>query len=217
MIDTATTTHDLARARLTGARSQRAFRILLDSLSRPGTIHTIDAVGLPPGVPAPLLLPLALADVEVGVAVLSGDPDDPWTRFLVDVTGSRPVPVPDAAIVVLLGGFTAQDVLSLRRGTDESPEGGARVAMVCRSLRVLDDADDTESDAAVDGEIEVTLRGPGVDGSVRLAIAGLPVDVLDALAVANAGFPSGVDTWLVTPDGTVAAVPRSSHLSIEGR
>lgn len=217
MIDTATTIHDLARARLTGARSQRAFRILLDSLSRPGTIHTTDAVGLPPGVPALLLLPLALADVEVGVAVLSGDPDDPWTRFLVDVTGSRPVPVPDAAIVVLLGGFTAQDVLSLRRGTDESPEGGARVAMACRSLRVLDDADDTAADAAVDGEVELTLRGPGVDGSVRLAIAGLPVDVLDALAIANAGFPSGVDTWFVTPDGTVCAVPRSSHLSIEGR
>lgn len=219
MIDTTSTTHVHSRARLSGARSQRAFRLLLDALARPGTVHDSSPVDLPAGVPAPLLLPLALADVEVGVAVVSGDPGEPWSRFLVDVTGAATADPSTAGIVVLLGGFGPADVLALRRGSDDSPELGARVAVACRSLRPIDSAADL-TDAHGTGptdEVVVTLHGPGVDGTARLAVAGLPASVFEALSVANAGFPSGIDTWLLTPEGHVAAIPRSTHLSIEGR
>mgnify|MGYP003861465097 CR=1 FL=1 len=68
-------------------------------------------------------------------------------------------------------------------------------------------------DAGAD-EIVVEVSGPGVDGARRLAVAGLPAAVLDAVATANEGFPSGIDTWLVARDGTVAALSRSTRLAL---
>ena len=65
---------DPAAARLGGVRSQRAFAALLATLSRPGTIESLDAVALPADVPPALVVPLALADVEVEVAVVDDRP-----------------------------------------------------------------------------------------------------------------------------------------------
>jgi alpha-D-ribose 1-methylphosphonate 5-triphosphate synthase subunit PhnH len=195
---------DPAAARLTGARSQRAFSALLDTLARPGTIRSLDSVGLPDDVPTALVVPLALADVEVSVAIA----DDRWQRFLVDVTGCRIAAPTSAAMVVFLDPPDRDSILSLRRGNDESPEGGAKVAIAVDRLR-------PHVGAATDAdELVVELSGPGVDGSCRLAIAGLPAAALDAIATANRGFPSGIDTWLVARDGSIAALSRSTHIAL---
>lgn len=197
---------DLSRARLSGHRSQQAFRVLLDTLARPGTVRSADAVQLPPGVPTALLLPLALADVEVSVAVVSGEPDQRWAPFVRDVTGCRAAPIESASIVVLLDGYSPSDVLAVRRGTALAPESGARLAIACRTLR---------SGAAAADEAGVRLSGPGVDGRAELAIGGVDRELLDAIATANASFPAGIDTWLVSRDGHVAAIPRSSRIETE--
>jgi alpha-D-ribose 1-methylphosphonate 5-triphosphate synthase subunit PhnH len=195
---------DPASARLTGARSQRAFSALLDTLARPGTVASLDAVCIPDDVPAALVVPLALADVEVSVAT----DDDRWQRFLVDVTGCRTAASDLASMVVFLDPPNRDAILSLRRGSDESPEGGAKVAIAVDGLRPhLGPGADAD-------ELVVELSGPGVDGSRRLAIAGLPAGSLDAIASANRGFPSGIDTWLVARDGSIAALSRSTHIAL---
>jgi alpha-D-ribose 1-methylphosphonate 5-triphosphate synthase subunit PhnH len=201
-----TTTHpDPAAARLTGARSQRAFSALLDTLARPGSIASLTDVGLPDAVPPVFVLPLALADVEVSVAV----PDSTtWERFLVDVTGARLASADRASMVVYLAPPDRDAVLGLRRGTDEAPEGGARVAIAVDRLRPHG------TGTADTDEIVVELSGPGVDGARRMAVAGLPATVLDAVATANRGFPSGIDTWLVARDGSIAAISRSTRLAL---
>ena len=195
---------DPASARLTGARSQRAFSALLDTLARPGTVASLDAVGIPDDVPTALVVPLALADVEVSVAVA----DDRWQRFLVDVTGCRTAAPAVASMVVFLTPPDRDSILSLRRGNDEAPEGGAKVAIAVDGLRAHEGAE------AHADELVVELTGPGVDGSCRLAIAGLSAAALDAIATANGGFPSGIDTWLVARDGSIAALSRSTHIAL---
>lgn len=200
---------DPAAARLTGARSQRAFAVLLDTLARPGTVESVGEVDLPSAVPPALVVPLALADVEVTVSVADSAIDATWERFLVDVTGARLSEPERASIVVFLRAPSRDAVLSLRRGTDESPEVGARVSIAVGSLRTPGSGDTPEPD-----EIVVELTGPGVDGRRRLAIGGLSAAVLDAIAEANRGFPSGIDTWLVAPDGAIAAISRSTRLDL---
>lgn len=189
-----------AAARLDGDRSQRAFRALLDALARPGTVVDLAPVGLPDEVPPALVVPLALADVEVSVAVL-GDDDGRWTRLVADATGARPADLGDADVVVALAAPSPDEVLAARRGTAEDPDGGSRWSIACTGLH--------PSGAA--GEVVLELDGPGVDGVARFGIDGLAPEVLDARAAATADFPRGIDVWLATPDARLAALPRSTR------
>lgn len=197
------------RARLDGVRSQIAFALLLDTLARPGEIRSLARVELPLGVPAPLVVPLALADVEVGVAVVTGDPDSPWPSLVQDVTGAPVVALDLANQVVLLDGFRPDHLLTLFRGTNEDPEQGARVAIACRHLRRVDLSDESSESAVV-----VELSGPGIDGHRRLGIDGLDPSVLRAIAQVNRNFPAGIDCWFASTLGDIAAIPRSSRIEL---
>ncbi|MFP4512897.1 MAG: phosphonate C-P lyase system protein PhnH [Acidimicrobiales bacterium] len=208
------------RARLDGRRSQVAFGLLLDTLARPGEIRDLARVDLPAGLPTPLILHLALADVEVPLAVVTGDPDSPWPDLMVDATGAS-LTTPDAAAqVVMLDGFGPDDVLGLARGTTEAPENGARVAISCRQLHDLGPGVGPLPAGlpatAADADVVVALSGPGVDGWRVLGIDGLAPSLLLALADANRSYPAGIDCWFVTPTGEIAAVPRSSRIEVLG-
>ena len=203
----------LHHARLEGVRSQVAFSLLLDTLARPGTVRSIATVGLPAGVPSPLVVPLALADVETSVAVVDADPDATWAVLVVDATGAPLADPTEAAQVVFLSGFDATDVLAVRRGTSADPEDGTRVAIACRGLQPLD-ADPGEADDRPAGPagVVVALSGPGVEGTRHLRVDGLDPAVFAAIAEANRMFPAGIDCWLVSADGDLAAIPRSTRI-----
>ncbi|MEM9033501.1 MAG: phosphonate C-P lyase system protein PhnH [Actinomycetota bacterium] len=194
---------DLRAVRLRGDRSQRAFRTLMDSLSRPGTLHVLDDDVIVDGVPSALVLPLAIADVEVSVAVL-GDDDGRWARLLGDATGARVTDHDDADCVAALAGLRADHVLALRRGSAFRPEHGARLVV---EVDRLTDAVDT-------ARLVVEVQGPGVPGALRFGVDGLAADAIAALNTVNAAFPAGVDTWLVDTDGRVVALPRSSTVNL---
>ncbi len=195
---------DLVRAaRLDGDRSQAAFRCLLEALSRPGSVRRVRGGVLVDGVPPALLLALAIADVEVGVAVLRSDDDADWARLLADATGARIVPIEAAACVTALVAPTPEEIDGLRRGTPLAPETAARLAIQVDALTTDDD-----------GPISLALRGPGVDGIARLGVTGVRADVFEAIGAVNTAFPAGIDTWLVSIDGDVAAMPRSTQIEV---
>ncbi|WP_433430835.1 phosphonate C-P lyase system protein PhnH [Nonomuraea sp. CA-141351] len=181
----------------TPAQAQADFRALLNALSRPGVL---DAVGRADGPPA-LTVAAGLADVEVPTAVLTDSGDEHWARAL-HLATSAPVAPPEAArMVVALRPPTAAEIAAMRRGDALHPEHGTRLIAAVTTL----------------GEegVGLALRGPGVPGTRRLRVAGLPRAVFAALAEANAGFPAGIDTFLVAGDGTVAGLPRSTRIEIE--
>jgi alpha-D-ribose 1-methylphosphonate 5-triphosphate synthase subunit PhnH len=190
----------VAAARLEGERSQQAFRALLDALARPGTVVDLAPVGLPAEVPAALVVPLALADVEISVAVL-GDDHGRWGGLLADATGARPAPVGEADVVVALAPPRPADLRAARRGTAEEPDRGSRWSISCTGLHP----------AGRRGDVVVELDGPGVDGIDHLGVDGLPAGLVDTLAEVNADFPRGIDVWLSTPDGCLAGLPRSTR------
>jgi alpha-D-ribose 1-methylphosphonate 5-triphosphate synthase subunit PhnH len=180
--------------------SQRVFRVLLDALSRPGTVGTLPSDVLGVEAPAALLVPLALADLEVSLAVL--EPSAPgWVGGLATATGARPASVERADLVVGLRAPRPDEVRGLRRGTADRPDLGCRLVLACTAL-------------GASGEVVCDLTGPGVEGTVELGVSGLPVETVEAIVAVNRRFPLGVDTFLVAADGRVAGLPRSTQVRI---
>lgn len=184
-------------------QSSQVFRLLLDVLARPGTRARLP---LQPDMSPALLVPLALADVDVTLAVL----DEPraareWEVALGRATDARVGDLAHSDIVVALQPPSVDELRRLKRGTSLAPEEGARLVLACRSL----------SDGDSPAELVLELGGPGVPGKRRLGIDGLSGGVINALADLNTAFPMGVDTFLVAQDGTLAGLPRTTQISLE--
>jgi alpha-D-ribose 1-methylphosphonate 5-triphosphate synthase subunit PhnH len=186
-------------APLDHAGSQATFRVLLDALSRPGTVHALPTGLVDVDVPAAVLVPLALADLEVALAVLEPAGPD-WAGALRAATGARAVESERADLVLALRAPRPDEVRGLRRGTTDRPDLACRLVLAC--------------DHVGQGGTVLELTGPGVDGSASLAVDGVPVETLEALVAVNRRFPVGVDTFLVDTAGQVAGLPRSTTVRI---
>lgn len=181
----------IAAATLRPDESRQIFRAVLDALSRPGRIFR-----LPGGRPTPaVLLPvLALADLGTGVAVL--DDGEDWADVVGVVTSAPRTELGAARFVAATRPMTAAELRGVSRGSALAPEDGA---LVCLAVSELD-GDDWR------------LSGPGIPGTRRLSgVDGLLAAREDVVA----GFPAGADLLLVTPDGRLAGVPRTTR--IEGK
>ncbi|MEU6611659.1 phosphonate C-P lyase system protein PhnH [Streptomyces shenzhenensis] len=204
-------TGTLVRALRRGPReSQRDFTVLLDVLARPGRIGRLD---VPDGAPAAAVAACGLADVEVPLHVLTGgDPEyDAWAEAAHTATRAPRAALSAARCVVALRPLTAPDVAALHRGRPLDPERGARVFA---QVDTLADASDGSPDTAAADALVLALTGPGVPGERRIAVRGLATDVVDALGRANAGFPCGVDVFLLARDASVTGLPRTTRVRL---
>jgi alpha-D-ribose 1-methylphosphonate 5-triphosphate synthase subunit PhnH len=168
--------------------SARAFRTILDALSRPGTIRHLD--GSAP--PAPLsraarTLALTLLDGTTSVHLAGAHDTAEIRAWLTFHTGSPIVSAPQAGFA-----FGTWDALlpvdRFAIGTPEYPDRAATLVIECDSL----------SD---DGAL---LSGPGIRDTARLS---LPAT---APFIANRSlFPLGFDAFLTAGD-RIAGLPRST-------
>lgn len=171
-------------------QSARAFRAIMESTARPGTIHDID--GATP--PAPLSVAagaviLTLCDGTTPVYI-AGDFDTPAVRDW--ITFHTGAPIVDAALCQFAIGAW-QDLPALSQfsvGTSEYPD---------RSATIIVELDEITQTGA-------TLVGPGIKDAAHLSIP----DV--AAAQTNAGlYPLGLD-FIFTSGARVAALPRSTEV-----
>jgi alpha-D-ribose 1-methylphosphonate 5-triphosphate synthase subunit PhnH len=187
-----------AAARLDPFASQQAFRALLSTIARPGSIvpHRLPHHEIPPG----LLVPLALGDVNTTFHVAG---EDRWTALVGDVTGSTEAEPPDADLVALLEPVHPEHLPRLRTGDDLRPEMGAKIGISCGL-----DATERRSQS-----VTLELTGPGVAGVETLEVHGHPPELFETLAGINASLPKGVDTWLIS-EHWIAALPRSASITV---
>ncbi len=179
--------------------SQRAFRALLEAISRPGTIVRVDAAVAPPpplsrAAAAALLTlvdfetPLWLDAAAQTPAILA------WTRFH---CGAPIVAEPERARFALVTApltMPALDAFAL--GDDAYPDRSATLIVEVADLRA-------------GGGFRLT--GPGIEQDARLAVDGLPPGFAAAWRANRAIFPCGVDLFLTAGD-RVAALPRTTVL-----
>jgi len=183
--------------RLSPLTSQAVFRVLLESLARPGRVFQLPAAGDEVG---PGIVPLALAVIGSKVAV-AGAPE--WQARICRATGALPTGIKAASLVAIYGTAEAETITRLRRGSAAAPEDGAKVGLACGALS-----------QGGPGETTIELKGPGVPGRTLLGVNGLSREVFGALRAANARFPAGVDVWLVDERGRVAGLPRSARQAV---
>ncbi len=198
----------IAAAHLDGEASVAVFRTLLDALARPGTV--LPGPALHGGAIPPALVPaLALADVDLRVAVV-GEDAAVWGEVLRSVTGAVPSSLATASIIVALRELSPSEVLVVECGDAMHPELSCRLILACRSLREGSGA------GAPPGATSLRLTGPGIPDARVLHVSGIDHEVFETLIAANRQFPAGIDTHLVDDAGQVAGLPRSTTIEILG-
>ncbi|WP_161606283.1 phosphonate C-P lyase system protein PhnH [Microlunatus speluncae] len=63
-------------------------------------------------------------------------------------------------------------------------------------------------------ELRLTLTGPGIKDATMIMVAGLGVKFFTARAELIEGFPAGIDVLLITDDGTVTGLPRTTRIEV---
>ncbi|QXI63109.1 Alpha-D-ribose 1-methylphosphonate 5-triphosphate synthase subunit PhnH [Paracoccus marcusii] len=168
-------------------QSAQGFRVLMDAMARPGTIHRLDQAHAPGVGPAAATMLLLLADPTTPVHLAGALPDlAPWLRFH---AGCPMADAPSAALAV--GRWP--DLLPLDRFAVGLPDYPDRSATLIVELDRLD----------ADGPV---LRGPGIRDRATLSLpATAPFRANRAL------FPMGLD-FILTCGDRLACLPRSTRV-----
>jgi len=193
--------------------AQEHYRLLLDSMARPGKINVLPRLELttPQGIHATgALVGFALLNSDVSFYVDGPSAEDVSLYLLVN-TSARPAEAEEADYVYLDGTAAAGILYQLKTGTLPYPENSATVIA---AVGALGETAEATGEAAGETGLVLTLSGPGVDGERQLQVAGLNVALLEALVTINAEFPLGIDVVLTDPAGRIACIPRSSRIKI---
>jgi alpha-D-ribose 1-methylphosphonate 5-triphosphate synthase subunit PhnH len=186
---------------------QTAFRAVLDSFARPGTLVAAQDTG----ADAALMFLSAVLDESVSLADPSGLLDADDRRLLL-----APAASPGEARFVLLDGCQPPDAAwKPALGTLESPELGATLVLTVETLAetTVETLADTLAGPA-HGVIRCRLQGPGIPGARRVCISGLDRRWLAQRAAWVGAFPLGVDLVLAAPNALMA-LPRTTHIDVE--
>lgn len=180
--------------------AQAVFRAVLEALSRPGRLQTLDASdGLQ--APAPLsrglcALLLTLLDAETSLHLegpLASDAAWMYTRFH---TGVQAAAREAADFVAVRAADASLD--GLRLGTDDAPQHGATLIV------------DTTTLAGA----SLALSGPGIEHTQRIGLCGLSAGFWQQRIDMEKQFPRGIDLLIVCGSQLIA-VPRSTQVAME--
>ncbi len=176
--------------------AQRAFRSVLNALSRPGQRQVVGA-GLTPKNMGPAMAQLLLAITDDGTPVWwqhTDAADADWLRFH---TGAPRAATPSAsAFAVIVGASELPALDTFSSGSAESPEISTTLLIEVSSL---------------DEGHAVEWRGPGIQGSQSVRIGGLPGDFWTRWHTNHALFPQGVDIVFTCADALVG-LPRTTRV-----
>lgn len=177
-----------------GVEAQRTFRLLLDAMSHPGRIATVDgALTAPrPLGHAAAAVCLTLVDYETPLWIdAAALPATDWLRFH---CGCPVTADPAAAGFALVpGGGRMPALQSFGLGEDEYPD---------RSTTVILEVE------ALGAGSPVRLSGPGIQTVAELRVAGLPDGFWAEWQAHGALFPRGVDV-ILTAGRRLAGLPRT--------
>lgn len=180
--------------------SQNVFRMLMDGMSRPGTIHQIETEsGQPqPFGPAAAAIALTLCDHETSFwlsAAFAKTPVAEWIAFHSGAHLTREKADARFAFVEHGAPLTSFGLFAL--GSQEYPDRSTTIVIEVTSL---------ESGTAL------TLSGPGLLNPKSVAIDGLPQDFVRLWTDNRALFPRGIDVVL-TAGKRLMCLPRTVKIS----
>lgn len=186
--------------------SQQVFRRLMEAFSRPGTQVRLPDHAVPAPAPAALTPLLALADLMSPLAALetAAVPAAAAVAALSRLTGAPVVAPAKARLALALA--EPDDLTDLNAGSHWSPEHGAMLVQ-----RV---AEVTVADSPATGTWRLT--GPGIPPRTPVCarVSGLSAGWVHQRAVLTGDYPAGIDCLLVTDQGDLLALPRTTIIEV---
>jgi alpha-D-ribose 1-methylphosphonate 5-triphosphate synthase subunit PhnH len=170
---------------------QTHFRLLLEAMSRPGSVQTLSIT--PQAGPTALAVLATLLDGTVSLA----DPNGLLCNQDWAMLQTQRKPATEAEYLICDGAVAPSFTPLL--GTLESPEQSATIVITVESLS--------------QGETDLRLSGAGIAGNRECSIKGLHPDWLGSREDWVCSFPLGVDLILVD-EKEVMAIPRTSKIEV---
>lgn len=202
------------RRELSTETAQAVFHTLMETLSRPGTIGQLPVADTDQDPHAAVLQPLlGLSDIMTTISVVqakptAGDADPTATaQALIDqvsrVTAAKITDPHRARFALALGEATNFGQLNV--GSHWSPETGAML---------VQQVPDICANPQEPSEAAWQLTGPGIPAdTVRiLDCHGLSSAWLQTRNALCGNYPAGVDCLLITQDGRVIGLPRTTRI-----
>lgn len=185
--------------------AQQHFRLLLDSMSRPGKINTFPQLDIlpPDGLnQAAALTGFALLNPDVTYYIAGDNSEDIASYFLVN-TASRHAAIVVADYVFLTAAFATEGLEGARTGTAIYPEDSATFIACAEKITAQ----------AHEGSLTITLKGPGVNGKAEVFVSGITSELLEFVKVRNSEYPLGIDLIVTDRHSNMVCIPRSNKFT----
>ena len=182
--------------------AQEHFRLLLDSMARPGKINTfpVSEIFPPEGLNiGGALTAFALLNPDA-TYFICGNRAEIIGEYLLNNTASQRAEMSIADYVFIPEGYFGEELSGARVGTSTYPEDSATFIVAC----------DLISHTAHRGSLEFTLKGPGVNGEATVFISGLNPELLDFVREQNSEYPIGLDLIITDNYNNLLCMPRSN-------
>jgi len=185
--------------------AQEHFRLLLDSMSRPGKINTYPLVDIlpPEGITqAAGLTGFALLNADVSYCI-AGENAGEIADYLLVNTASQKAELGVADYVFVPEDYFGEELYGARNGTATYPEDSTTLILSCELI----------SDKPHGNSRKFTLKGPGVNGEAEVYISGIKADLLHFIKDSNSEYPLGIDLVITDRDNNILGIPRSNNFS----
>lgn len=192
--------------------TQKIFRKLLDCMSRPGKIETIQEtiVNLNPeqGISQGLLgIAFTLVDREASYHIISSD-SEKASQYVKWATFSHEATLENADYIFIGKSLGEQEIIEVMRqvktGTLTDPHQSATLIIHVDQLL-----------PHTGSGLSLQLRGPGIKDQQSVSIKGLSPLWFDERQLTNKEYPIGVDFIFVSSLEEIMAIPRTTKVEWE--
>lgn len=182
--------------------AQQHFRLLLDSMARPGKINTFPAMEIMPPVglnQVSALTGFALLNADTTYYIAGYNSAD-IAQYLLVNTASQQAGIDTAEYIFLPENHDGRGLEKARVGTPVYPEDNATLIAAAEQI----------SEQAIEGGLSITLKGPGVNGEAQVFINGINPALFDYLKEQNVEYPLGIDLIITDRQNNLLCIPRSN-------
>lgn len=183
---------------LTFRQTSQMFRILMEAMARPASLHSASLPGGATDMPLILMLCDTLFDHEVSFAVIGASSAGDMEEQVAMVTGARRTKVASADYLLVCGDTSRGAVREAFPGTLEYPDTGATVIYNCARI-------------VPDEGTPFQVSGPGIEQPTVRHISGISADECALIREINGEYPLGIDV-IACDERQLFSLPRSTKL-----
>jgi alpha-D-ribose 1-methylphosphonate 5-triphosphate synthase subunit PhnH len=186
--------------------AQEHFRLILDSMARPGKINVLPVSDIFPPESlnqAAALTGFALLNPDVTFLIAGENRESIAGYLLVNTAAKQAAEAEQADYAFIPEEFFDNVLYALRTGTPKYPEDSATLIVNAELI----------SEQPHGNSLKLTLKGPGVNGEAQVFVSGISADLLDFVKEQNSEYPLGIDLIMADRYNNIIGLPRSNDFS----